>query len=98
MTGLQDRLMEGLALTVVGMLVVLTALSLTAMTIALLNRLLGGDPGEESGGVAARGGAHGIDDARLKVVLAAAATAALGRRIRIDRVSVAQTETGQGHT
>jgi Na+-transporting methylmalonyl-CoA/oxaloacetate decarboxylase gamma subunit len=97
MTGLQDRLMEGLALTVVGMLVVLTALSLTAMAIALLNRLLGGDPGEQSEGVADRGSAHGIEDARLKVVIAAAATAALGRRVRIDRVSVSDTETGQGH-
>ena len=85
-----DRLGQGVALMVVGMLVVFCALCLVAGTIALLNRFLGfkSHHGQQTTPVGATGLNQAPDsDARLRVVLAAAAAVAVGRAVRVHRVA-----------
>lgn len=80
---------EGVPLFVVGMLVVFCALCLTAGAIALLNRFLGQDEildrPRSSSTPPKRGSVE--EDARLKVVLAAAAAVVVGRAVRVNRVT-----------
>lgn len=79
------RMGDAAALAVVGMLVVFFALCLTAVAIVLLGRTLGLAPEEPAGPPAPmRRSTKG--DAHLRVVLAAAATAALDRSVRVKRV------------
>lgn len=85
--GLSERLYESLTLAVVGMLVVFCALSVTALAIVLLNRLFGSVDTRQT----AREESGGIEDARLKVVIAAAATVALGREVSITRIRSAKS-------
>lgn len=85
-----ERLGQGVSLMVVGMLVVFCALSLTAGTIAVLNRFLGlkeDEPYDPRSRPAAAVGAGPTSDQHLQVVLAAAAAAALGRTVRSVRVT-----------
>jgi len=84
--GLSERLYEGLVLSIVGMLVVFCALSVTALAIVLLNYFFGSVDTRQT----AREGRGGIEDARLKVVIAAAATVALGREVSITRIRSAK--------
>lgn len=79
---MQSRLYEALGLAVVGMLVVFVALSVTAVTIVLLNRLIGSVAPRQ----ADRAGHGGVEDATLKIVIAAAAATALGREVSITRI------------
>ena len=89
MAGLLARLYEGAKLFVVGMLVVFCALCLTAGAIALLNRFLGQeeslDRPQPSSTLPLKGSVE--EDARLKVILAAAAAVAVGRAVRVDRIT-----------
>ena len=85
--GLSERLYEGLALAAVGMLVVFCALSVTALAIVLLNHLFGSSADTRQ---TAQEGRRGIEDAHLKVVIAAATTIALGREVNITRIRSAK--------
>lgn len=86
-------LREGIALAVVGLLVVFFALSVTAIMIAVLNRFVGTTRVESSPAAAGGHTRHGsVDERRLKVVLAAAATVALGGcRVKINQVTPRNT-------
>ncbi len=88
---LSQRLEEALTLTVVGMLVVFTALCLTAIAIVLLKKLVGQDAATSARTPSRTAPAEGdgIEDAHLKVVLAAAAATALGRQVRINKITPA---------
>ena len=85
--GLSERLYEGLALAVVGMLVVFCALSVTALAIVLLNYFFGSVDTRQT----AQEESRGIEDAHLKVVIAAAATMALGHEVSITRIRSAKS-------
>jgi len=84
--GRLSRLYEAATLMVVGMLVVFGALCLTAGAIALLNRCLGGQEEPESQPGSNAPGSKAQQDAHLRVVLAAAASVAVGRAVRVDKI------------
>lgn len=89
---LWSRLREGGVLMVVGMLVVFSALCLTAGAIAVLNRLLGQEQildrqQQPSSASASPLGESAEQDARLRVVLAAAAAVVVGQAVRVDRIA-----------
>lgn len=85
--GLSERLYESLVLAVVGMLVVFCALSATALTIVLLNCFFDSISTRQT----TRVESDGIEDVPLKVVIAAAATMALGRKVSITRIRAAKS-------
>ena len=83
-SSLQNNLSEALSLMVVGMLVVFTALTLTALAIALLNFL---DRRAEGAGEPAGAGAQPqSDQRRIAVIAAAAAVAVMGPGARVTSI------------
>ncbi len=89
-----DRLGEAITLAIVGMLVVFTALCLTAVVIVLLNRWDDMRSPPEPGTPATDGPRTArSDQQRLIAVIAAAATAAIGAPVRVRDVQPAGRTT-----
>jgi Na+-transporting methylmalonyl-CoA/oxaloacetate decarboxylase gamma subunit len=92
---------DGLILMVVGMAVVFAGLSLMAIAVVLLRRFLAEPPPPPSIKKEERSektDAESRIDAQLIAILTAAATAALGVRVRVYRVGFVEDEWSADHS
>lgn len=85
-----SKLTDALTLLIVGMAVVFGSLAVLLAVVALINRLLHEAPAP---GSAATARARAVDDTELVAVLAAAATVALGRSVRVTDVQPVSENT-----
>lgn len=95
---LDQKLLDATTLTIVGMGTVLVCLWLIGDIFTVLGRVLGGEPPADdvaSASPTTPTPAPTID-AHLTAVIAAAATAALGRRVMVQRITYINSNTVSG--
>ncbi len=95
-----DLMLEGIALAVVGMVVVFCALCLTAVAMALLSRCMGEEDTPQSAPPArptpGQAPSQSTLDAHLKVIVAAASAVAIQRGGSAVRVTSVRPVKGTG--